>query len=74
MVFLPGIIYPNFDICALCDERALYTTVVRIKISDQFTAKLISQEIEMMLCEQHANKMEIQIDKFSRMQRKLILP
>lgn len=77
MVFLPGIAHPrHIEICALCDKPALYTTVVRLKISDPNTSKSVGTELDMMLCEQHADKIDIQVDKFSRISKKqmMILP
>lgn len=71
-LFLPGSSFQVPSICALCDAPSSHTAVLRIKVFDPATSKLIATEIDLEVCDKHADKMDIQIDKTVKSQKKTI--
>jgi hypothetical protein len=71
-IYLPGITHPR-DLCSLCDNPARYVAILRIKITDPFTSKMIATEIDLYVCELHAVEMDIEIDKTLKDAKRIII-
>lgn len=61
-VFLPGLTHPR-DLCSICDAPAAYIAVLRIRITDPGSSKMVASDIDLYVCEAHADKMDIEIQK-----------
>lgn len=73
-LFLPGnvplhVIAP----CSLCDSPALYVAILKIRVFDQTTNKLVATSIELSVCQAHADKMDVCIDKIVKDDRKQLI-
>ena len=75
-LFLPfqNQIQPQYQkICGLCDLPAAYLAIIKIRIFDPATNKLVATELDLAVCEQHADRMDIQIDKILKLEKKAIV-
>jgi len=61
-LFLPGFTYPR-EICSLCDAPSRFLAILRIRITDPLTSKMIATEVDLYVCEQHSIEMDIEIHK-----------
>ena len=71
-LFLPGFTHPR-EICSLCDAPARFLAVIRIRITDPLTSKMIATQIDLYVCEQHSVEMEIEVLKSLKDNKKIII-
>lgn len=71
-LFLPGMM-PIQTPCSLCDLPAVYMAIIKVKISDASTSKVVATAIDLRVCERHADRMDIQMDKVLHVEKKVIL-
>jgi hypothetical protein len=71
MLILPD--YKAIQICALCNDQAFYLAILKIKAFDSETAKSIMAQMNFVLCERHADKMDICIEKIIKADKKQII-
>lgn len=73
-LFLPFVTPPQAHrICSLCDMPAMYTAYLRIRVFEPGQNKLVATELDLYVCEQHASRMEIQIDKTLKVEKKTLI-
>lgn len=61
-IILPGVSGADRT-CALCALPALYRAIITIKAYNPELAKEIVREMDLPVCEEHADQISIQIDK-----------
>lgn len=70
-IHIPGSLVPRTPkTCELCSNPSTFTVILKIKVMNPDTKKTIVSDMEMSVCDEHADKLEVQVDKFVRVEKK----
>lgn len=73
-IFLPGSapIQTVGKTCSLCDAPAICIALLKIRVFEPNSDKIVVTEIDLAVCEQHSYKMTIQVDKTLKLDKKAL--